>query len=118
MSESVTIDVNVDPPYSVIVGSNVLGTAAELLGSRHKVLIVHQPALADTADAIRKQLVVKGVEAHRFEIPDAGNGKDLRVVDAIWELLGRIGVGRKDALVSLGGGAVVLRGRSERQPVG
>ncbi len=105
MSDLVTIDVNVDPPYPVIIGSGLLGTVGELLGSRHKVVILHQPALTDTAEAIRKQLSVSGVDAHRIELPDAEAGKDLPVVGFIWEVLGRIGVGRKDAIVSLGGGA-------------
>jgi 3-dehydroquinate synthase len=47
----------------------------------------------------------KGVDAHRVELPDAEAGKDLKVVGFIWEVLGRIGVGRTDAIVSLGGGA-------------
>jgi 3-dehydroquinate synthase len=101
----VTIEVAVDPPYPVIIGSGVLDTVGELLGSRHKVVILHQPALADTAEAIRKQLSGKGVDAHRVELPDAEAGKDLKVVGFIWEVLGRIGVGRTDAIVSLGGGA-------------
>jgi 3-dehydroquinate synthase len=50
-------------------------------------------------------LASKGVDAHRIEIPDAEAGKDLPVVGFIWEVLGRIGIDRKDALVSLGGGA-------------
>jgi 3-dehydroquinate synthase len=54
---------------------------------------------------IRKHLQDKGIDAHRVEIPDAEAGKELPVVGFIWEVLGRIGVGRKDALVSLGGGA-------------
>ena len=67
--------------------------------------ILHQPVLAQTAEAIRSRLADKGVDAHRIEIPDAEAGKDLPVVGFIWEVLGRIGIGRKDALVSLGGGA-------------
>ena len=47
----------------------------------------------------------KGIDAHRIEIPDAEAGKELPVVGFIWEVLGRIGIGRKDAIVSLGGGA-------------
>ena len=47
----------------------------------------------------------KGIDAHRIEIPDAEAGKELRVVGFIWEVLGRIGIGRRDAIVSLGGGA-------------
>ena len=61
--------------------------------------------LAQTAEEIRTRLAATGIDAHRIEIPDAEAGKDLPVVGFIWEVLGRIGVGRKDALVSLGGGA-------------
>lgn len=104
-SSPVTIEVAVDPPYPVIVGTGLLGELGELLGGRHKVAILHQPTLAQTAEAIRAHLSDKGVDAHRIEIPDAEAGKDLPVVGYIWEVLGRIGIGRKDALVSLGGGA-------------
>ena len=61
--------------------------------------------LSQTAEAIRSHLSDKGIDAHRVEIPDAEGGKELPVLGFIWEVLGRIGVGRKDAIVSLGGGA-------------
>jgi 3-dehydroquinate synthase len=101
----VTVEVAVDPPYPVLIGRAVLAELDELLAGRHRVAILHQPALAATAELVRKRLADKGVDAHRIEIPDAEAGKDLPVVGFIWEVLGRIGVGRKDALVSLGGGA-------------
>lgn len=101
----VTIEVAVDPPYPVIVGTGLLGELSELLGSRHKVAVLHQPVLTQTAEAIRNHLVDKGIEAHRIELPDAEAGKDLQVVAFLWEVLGRIGIGRTDAIVSLGGGA-------------
>jgi 3-dehydroquinate synthase len=101
----VTIEVAVDPPYPVIIGTGLLGEVGELLGTRHKVAILHQPVLAQTAEVIRAHLAERGVDAHRIEIPDAEAGKDLPVVGFIWEVLGRIGIGRKDAVVSLGGGA-------------
>lgn len=101
----VTIEVAVDPPYPVIVGTGLLGGLADRLGSRHKVAVLHQPVLAQTAESIRKALADRGVDAHRIELPDAEAGKDLPVVGYVWEVLGRIGVGRKDAVVSLGGGA-------------
>lgn len=101
----VTIDVAVDPPYPVIVGTGLLGELSELLGSRHKVAILHQPVLTQTAEVIRNHLVDKGIDAHRIELPDAEAGKDLQVVAFLWEVLGRIGIGRTDAIVSLGGGA-------------
>jgi 3-dehydroquinate synthase len=105
----VTVQVAVDPPYPVVIGSGLLAgpdnELDKLLGDRHRVAILHQPVLADTAEEMRAQLVAKGVDAHRIEIPDAEAGKDLPVVGFIWDVLGRIGLGRKDALVSLGGGA-------------
>jgi 3-dehydroquinate synthase len=50
-------------------------------------------------------LADKGIDAHRIEIPDAEDGKDLAVAGFCWEVLGRIGLTRSDAIVSLGGGA-------------
>jgi 3-dehydroquinate synthase len=101
----VTVQVAVDPPYPVVIGTGVLTELEDLLSNRHRVAILHQPVLAQTAETIRSRLADKGVDAHRIEIPDAEAGKDLPVVGFIWEVLGRIGIGRKDALVSLGGGA-------------
>ena len=103
--EPVTVQVAVDPPYPVVIGTGLLGELGELLAGRHRVAILHQPVLTQTAEAIRNHLADKGIDAHRIEIPDAEAGKDLPVVGYIWEVLGRIGIGRKDALVSLGGGA-------------
>ncbi|OBH90793.1 3-dehydroquinate synthase [Mycobacterium sp. E2733] len=101
----VTVQVAVDPPYPVIIGTDLGDQLVELLCDRHRVAVVHQPALTQTAEAIRSRLADKGVDAHRIEIPDAEAGKDLPVVGFLWEVLGHIGIDRKDALVSLGGGA-------------
>ncbi|WP_370331616.1 3-dehydroquinate synthase [Mycolicibacterium hippocampi] len=105
MTEPVTVEVRTDPPYPVLIGTGLLGDLARILDGRHKVAILHQPVLAQTAEAIREHLSDKGIDAHRIEIPDAEAGKELPVLGFIWEVLGRIGVGRKDAIVSLGGGA-------------
>jgi len=105
VTDPVTVDVQVDPPYPVIIGNGLLGELTRLLHGAHKVAILHQPVLAETAESIRTTLSGNGVDAHRIEIPDAEAGKELRVVGFIWEVLGRIGIGRKDTIVSLGGGA-------------
>ena len=104
-TEPVTIEVKVDPPYPVIIGAGLLGELEELLANRHRVAILHQPAMTETAEVVRNRLADKGIDAHRIEIPDAEAGKDLPVVAFIWEVLGRIGIDRKDAIVSIGGGA-------------
>jgi 3-dehydroquinate synthase len=101
----VTVDVLVEPPYPVIIGSGLLGELTRLLDGTHKVAILHQPVMATTAEQMRTALSDNGVDAHRIEIPDAESGKELPVVGFIWEVLGRIGVGRRDTIVSLGGGA-------------
>jgi 3-dehydroquinate synthase len=101
----VTVYVAVDQPYPVVIGTGLLNELENLLSGRHRVAILHQPLLADTAEAIRSRLADNGIDANRIEIPDAEAGKDLPVVGFIWEVLGRIGIGRKDALVSFGGGA-------------
>jgi len=105
MTEAVTVDVLVDRPYPVIIGTGLLEDLTRVLDGRRRVAILHQPTLAATAESIRNALADKGIDAHRIEIPDAEAGKELPVVGFIWEVLGRIGIGRKDAVVSLGGGA-------------
>ena len=47
-TEPVTIAVAVDPPYPVIIGTGLLSELGELVGSRHRVAILHQPVLAQT----------------------------------------------------------------------
>jgi 3-dehydroquinate synthase len=105
MTEPVTVEVLVDSPYPVIIGRGLLDDLARVLDGRHRVAILHQPVLNQTAEVIRNHLSNKGIDAHRIEIPDAEAGKELPVVGFIWDVLGRIGIGRQDAVVSLGGGA-------------
>ncbi|OLL17739.1 MULTISPECIES: 3-dehydroquinate synthase [unclassified Rhodococcus (in: high G+C Gram-positive bacteria)] len=105
MTEPVRVDVQTAQPYPVIIGRGLLGElVGELTGTR-TVAILHQPPLAETAEAVRTALAEKGIDAHRVEIPDAEDGKDLAVAGFCWEVLGRIGLTRSDAIVSLGGGA-------------
>jgi len=105
VAEPVTVNVLTAPPYPVIIGTGLLNDLARILDGRHRVAILHQPVLVQTAELIRNHLSDTGIDAHRIEIPDAEAGKELPVVAFAWEVLGRIGIGRKDAIVSLGGGA-------------
>ncbi|MFC4602702.1 3-dehydroquinate synthase [Rhodococcus kronopolitis] len=105
MTEPVRVEVKTANPYPVIIGRGLLGELVdELIGTR-TVAIFHQPPLAETAEAVRAALAEKGIDAHRIEIPDAEDGKDLAVAGFCWEVLGRIGLTRSDAVISLGGGA-------------
>ncbi len=101
------IDVTGERPYPVLVGRDVRSqlprTVADL-GAK-TVLLVHQAALAAAADEVRTALTATGIDAHRVEIPDAEEGKNLAVAGFCWEVCGRVGLTRSDVVVSLGGGA-------------
>ena len=102
------IEVGADQPYPVLVGRAVrdrLAATVAGLGAG-RALVVHQPALADAAEAARKQLEASGVDAHRVEVPDAEEGKSLAVAGFCWEVCGQAGLTRSDVVVGLGGGAV------------
>ncbi|MFZ2178575.1 MAG: 3-dehydroquinate synthase [Rhodococcus sp. (in: high G+C Gram-positive bacteria)] len=105
MTEPVRVEVKTADPYPVVIGRGLLGDLVEELTGTRTVAIFHQPPLAATAEAVRAALAETGVDAHRIEIPDAEDGKDLAVAGFCWEVLGRIGLTRSDAVVSLGGGA-------------
>ncbi|HWN27271.1 MAG TPA: 3-dehydroquinate synthase, partial [Actinomycetospora sp.] len=100
------IDVGAEQPYPVLIGRGVRGrlaaTVADLGAAR--ALVVHQPALADAAEAAREQLDAAGVDAHRVEVPDAEEGKSLAVAGFCWEVCGQAGLTRSDVIVGLGGG--------------
>jgi 3-dehydroquinate synthase len=105
VTEPVRVQVQTANPYPVIIGRGLLGELVDELAGTRTVAIFHQPPLAETAEAVRAALAEKGIDAHRIEIPDAEDGKDLAVAGFCWEVLGRIGLTRSDAVVSLGGGA-------------
>jgi 3-dehydroquinate synthase len=106
-TETVTIEVASPSPYPVVIGrgasDRLPGTVAGLGAGR--ALVIHQPSLADEAEAARAGLAAAGVDAHRVEVPDAEDGKALGVAGFCWEVCGRVGLTRQDVVVSLGGGA-------------
>ncbi|MCW4353222.1 3-dehydroquinate synthase [Hoyosella sp. YIM 151337] len=105
MTEPVKVEVQTERPYPVVVGRGLLGDIVERLRGTSTIAIFYQPTLAQTAEALRAELEKGGADAHRIEIPDAEDGKELAVAGFCWEVLGRIGVSRSDAIISLGGGA-------------
>ena len=75
LTAPVTVEVKTDPPYPVVIGTGLMGELGSFLDGRHRIAILHQPALAQTAEAIRNHLSDKGIDAHRIEIPDAEGGQ-------------------------------------------
>ncbi|WP_026917833.1 3-dehydroquinate synthase [Gordonia shandongensis] len=105
MNEPVTVPVRAASPYDVTIGRGLLGDLAAAAAGADRVTVIYQPTLKQTAEQIREFLADRGFDAHRVEIPDAEDGKDLSVAAFCWEVFGRIGMARNDKVVSLGGGA-------------
>ncbi|MGW3074876.1 3-dehydroquinate synthase [Kitasatospora sp. NPDC001132] len=92
--------------YEVLIGHQLLGELAPLVGTRAKrVAVIHPEALAATADAIREDLASEGYEAIVLQVPNAEEAKSAEVAAYCWSVLGQTGFTRSDVIVGLGGGA-------------
>ena len=97
------ITVRVDPPYDVVVGPHALRELGRLLGSRRRVAIVSQAAVAEQhAPAARAGLDSSEV----FLIGDGEPAKTLGTVERLGRELAAWGLLRDDVVVALGGGVV------------
>jgi 3-dehydroquinate synthase len=101
------IRVSADRPYDVVIGRGLpVGELVGALGGAGKVVVLHQPPLAERAERLRTELAEAGLDAHRAEVPDAEEAKTLGVLGFCWEVCGRIGLTRGDTVVGFGGGAL------------
>src|SRR5207302_1744668 len=88
VSESARIPVRGAGDYDVVVGRDLGAELLPALGERvRKALVVHQPAQAQRAEAIRERL--RGtVEVLLAEVPDAEEAKRVEVAAFCWQVLG------------------------------
>ena len=100
------IGVSAERDYDVLIGAGLLGELTGLVGAKaRRVLVLHPPALAGMADAVRGVLFAAGYEVHLVEVPDAEEAKTAEVAASCWAVLGLAAFGRDDVVVGLGGGA-------------
>jgi 3-dehydroquinate synthase len=93
-------------PYEVLVGRQLLGELAGLIGEKAKrVAVIHPEALAETGDALRADLAGQGYEAVAVQVPNAEEAKTAEVAAYCWKALGQSGFTRTDVIVGVGGGA-------------
>ena len=93
-------------PYEVLVGRQLLGELAGLIGEKAKrVAVIHPEALAETGDALRADLAGQGYEAVAIQVPNAEEAKTAEVAAYCWKALGQSGFTRTDVVVGVGGGA-------------
>ena len=92
-------------PYDVLVGHQLLGELPELLKNAQRVAVIHPKALRSTGETIAEDLRRNGFEAQSVAVPDGEQSKDLKVAAYLWDVLGKAGFTRTDAIVAVGGGA-------------
>jgi 3-dehydroquinate synthase len=106
VTEPTRITVGGERPYDVVVGTGLLDELGALLGRAQRVALIHPPTLTTPAEALREELKAQGFDAHSLEVPDAEDAKAVEVASFCWDVLGRAGFTRTDAVVGFGGGAV------------
>jgi 3-dehydroquinate synthase len=101
------IAVGGERPYEVVVGTGVLIELPSLLGSdTGNVVVIHSPSVASVAAPVCQSLARAGFAVQPEEVPDGEAAKEISVAAGLWSRLAAAGIGRKDAVVGVGGGAV------------
>jgi 3-dehydroquinate synthase len=101
------IAVGGEQPYEVVVGNEVLVELPSLVGSEaSNVVVIHSAALGKAAAGVCQALARAGYAVHPEPVPDGEAAKEISVAAGLWSQLAAAGVGRADAIVGVGGGAV------------
>jgi 3-dehydroquinate synthase len=111
MTATTVVPVRAAAPYDVLIGTGLLGELPAMLGEAvRRVAVIHPRALAATGEAVRADLVAQGYDAQAIEIPDGEEAKLAPVAQFCWQVLGRTGFTRSDAVVTVGGGSTTDMG--------
>jgi 3-dehydroquinate synthase len=101
------IAVGGERPYEVAVGTGVLTELPSLVGPQARtVVVVHSAGLASVATPVCQALASAGYAVQPAPVPDGEAAKEIGVAAGLWSQLAAAGVGRTDAIVGVGGGAV------------
>ncbi|MGB6456059.1 MAG: 3-dehydroquinate synthase [Streptosporangiaceae bacterium] len=101
------IAVGGERPYQVVVGTGVLPDLPSVVGSAARnVVVIHAESLATIAAGVCRSLAEAGYTVRPESVPDGETAKEIGVAARLWSRLAAAGVGRDDAVVGVGGGAV------------
>lgn len=96
--------------YDIHIGSGVRSrvgaVAADLTAATKALVVTQQPVAAHWLDGVVSSLDVAGLEVHTVVVPDGEAHKDVTTLATVWDECARVGIGRKDVVVALGGGVV------------
>lgn len=102
-----TITVGGGQPYPVAVGAGVLSDLPALVGPDVRtVVVVHSAKQSGIAVPVCTVLAEAGYSVRPEPVPDGEEAKEIGVAAGLWSQLASAGVGRADAIVGVGGGAV------------
>ena len=111
MTPTTVVPVRAAAPYDVLIGTGLLGELPAMLGEAvRRVAVIHPRVLAATGEAVRADLAAQGYDAQAIEIPDGEEAKLAPVAQFCWQVLGRTGFTRSDAVVTVGGGSTTDMG--------
>jgi 3-dehydroquinate synthase len=100
------IGVGGERPYEVVVGSGAVGVLPSVVGEEARtVVVIHPAGLAPVAESVGQVLRDAGYRVRAEPIPDGEGAKDIAVAAALWSRLAAGRLGRRDAIVGVGGGA-------------
>ncbi|MCL2594485.1 MAG: 3-dehydroquinate synthase [Promicromonosporaceae bacterium] len=106
MTTPTRVTVSGATPYDVVIGRDLLTELPAMLGaSAQRVMVMFPWALQELGHAVQASLVEQGYEAYAYELPDAEVQKTAQVAADCWQILGKLGFTRSDAIVGVGGGA-------------
>jgi 3-dehydroquinate synthase len=101
------IAVGGERPYDVVIGAGVQAELPSLIGpGARTVVVIHAAGLAGLARQVLDALAGAGYRVQAEAVPDGEAAKDISVAAGLWSRLAAAGVGRTDAIVAVGGGAV------------
>ncbi len=94
-------------PYETVVGTGVLPAVPDFLGRQAgNVVVIHAESLATVAAVVGRSIAEAGHAVRLEPVPDGEAAKEIGVAAGLWSRLAAAGVGRDDAIVGVGGGAV------------
>ena len=102
----VRIFVGGESPYEVVVGVGAHSELPGLIGPARTVVVVHAAGLTGLAAPVGAALTEAGYLVRLAAVPDGEAAKEIGVAARLWSALAEAGVGRTDAVVAVGGGAV------------